>query len=61
MAYKKAIFSYGVKGNNQLSHDKDMIGYKIINLKDNMTQEKFISIENINSNFINITNRGDKL
>ena len=58
---KKAIFSYGVKGTNQLYHDKDMIGYKIINLKDNMTQEKFISIENINSNFINITNRGNKL
>jgi hypothetical protein len=51
----KAIFSFGVKSTNQLYHFKDMLGYKVINLKEGMTQEKFISIENINQNFINNT------
>ena len=53
----KAIFSYGVKSTNQLYHDEDMLGYKIYNLKDGMTKEQFLSIENINANFINITDR----
>lgn len=51
----KAILSYGVKATNQLYHDTDMIGYKVINLKDNMNAEQFLSIENINSNFTNVT------
>ena len=55
----KSIFSYGVKSTNQLYHFDYMMGYKIINLKNNMTQEKFISIENVNQNFINVLNRGD--
>lgn len=53
----KAIFSFGAKGTNQLYHNEDLIGYKIINLKDNMTKEQFISIKNINENFINVTDR----
>jgi hypothetical protein len=36
-----------------------MLGYKLINLKDNMTVEKFLTIENINENFINVIDRGD--
>ena len=55
----KAIFSYGVKSTNQLYHFDYMIGYKVINLKDNMTKETFITIENINENFKNVTDRGD--
>ena len=55
----KAIFSFGVKSTNQLYHFKDQIGYKIINLKDNMTKEEFISIENIKENFKNVTTRGE--
>lgn len=51
----KAIFSYGVKVTNLLYHDTDMIGYKIITLKDNMTKEEFIDIENITNNFKNMT------
>ena len=55
----KAIFSYGVKSTNQLYHYDDMIGYKVIILKDNMTKDEFISIKNVNENFINVTNRGE--
>ena len=55
----KAIFSYGVKSTNQLYHFDYMIGYKVINLKDNMTKETFITIENINENFKNVADRGD--
>ena len=51
----KAVLSFGVKATNQLYHDTDMIGYKIINLKDNMTAESFVSIENINQNISNVT------
>lgn len=51
----KAILSYGVKATNQLYHEKDKIGYKEITLKDNLTTEEFISIENIKENFKNIT------
>lgn len=54
----KAIFSYGVKSTNQLYHFDDMIGYKVFNLKDNMSKEEFISIENIKQNFKNVTDRG---
>ena len=35
--------------------EKDKIGYKEITLKDNLTTEEFISIENIKENFKNIT------
>ena len=55
----KAIFSYGVKSTNQLYHYDDMIGYKVITLKDNISKEEFLSIENINQNFKNVTNRGE--
>ena len=55
----KAIFSYGVKSTNQLYHFDDMIGYKLINLKDNMSKEEFVSIKNINENFTNVTTRGE--
>lgn len=55
----KAIFSYGVKSTDQIYHNDDMLGYKLINLRDNMTVEKFITIENINENFINVIDRGD--
>ncbi len=51
----KAIFSYGVKATNQLYHDTDMIGYKTVTLKDNMTKEEFVSIENIKESFLNVT------
>ena len=51
----KAILSYGVKSTNQLYHERDRIGYKEITLKDNLTKEEFISIDNIKENFKNIT------
>ena len=54
----KAIFSYGVKSTDQIYHDDDILGYKLIKLKDNMTNESFIDIANINENFINVTERG---
>ena len=53
----KAIFSFGVKSTDQLYHSQDLIGYKTIILKDNMTKEEFISIDYINENFTNVTNR----
>ena len=52
---KKAIFSYGVKSTNQLYHEKDMIGYKTITLKGDMTLEEFLTFENISENFYNFT------
>ena len=55
----KAIFSYGVKSTNQLYHDIEMIGYKIINLKEGMTMESFIDVNNIHTNFKNVIDRGD--
>lgn len=55
----KAIFSYGVKSTNQLYHELDMVGYKLINLKEEMDVDTFLSIDNINQNIINVTNRGD--
>ena len=54
----KAIFSYGVKSTDQIYHDDDMLGYKLINLKDNMTNETFLDINYINENFINVIDRG---
>lgn len=56
----KAIFSFGVKSTNQLYHSEDLLGYKVYNLKDDMTKEEFVSIENLNANFISVTNRGEK-
>ena len=56
----KAIFSYGVKSTNQLYHFEDMLGYKVINLKANMTAQEFLSIDNIRQNFINNTNGSDQ-
>jgi hypothetical protein len=53
-----SIFSNGVKSTNQLYHYEDMLGYKLINLKEGMSKEEFLSIENINANFINVTDRG---
>ena len=55
----KAIFSYGVKSTNQLYHEDVIMGYKLINLKDNMTNESFLSIDYIKENFINVIDRGD--
>ena len=54
----KAIFSYGVKSTDGIYHDDDMLGYKLINLKDNMTNEEFVSMKNIKENFINYIDRG---
>lgn len=54
----KAIFSYGVKSTDGIYHADDMLGYKLINLKDNMTVESFITIENIRENFINYIDKG---
>jgi predicted MPP superfamily phosphohydrolase len=51
----KAIMSYGVKATNQLYHDTDMIGYKLVTLKDNMSKEDFVSMSNLESNFKNVT------
>lgn len=55
----KAIFSFGVKSTNQLYHDTDMIGYKLITLRDGMSQAEFLSIENINENFENVIDGGE--
>ena len=52
--YNDTILSYGVKSTNQLYHDKDMIGYKTITLRD-ITVSEFVSIENISENFKNYT------
>ena len=54
----KGILSYGVKSTDQLYHDADILGYKMIILKDNTTIEEFITIEYINQNFINVIDRG---
>jgi hypothetical protein len=55
---EKAIFSYGVKSTDILYHDDDMIGYKLINLKDGVTEEEFLSVNYINENFKNVLDRG---
>ncbi len=51
---ERAIFSYGVKSTNQLYHDKDMIGYKTVTLRD-VSPTDFVSMENISANFKNVT------
>lgn len=50
----RAILSFGVKGTNQLYHDKEMIGYKTITLR-NISKSEFVSAENIKENFKNFT------
>ena len=53
-AAERAILSYGVKSTNQLYHDTDMMGYKTVTLRD-VSLEDFLTIENINANFKNVT------
>jgi hypothetical protein len=36
-----------------------MIGYKLITLRDGMSQAEFLSIENINENFENVIDGGE--
>ena len=50
----KSILSYGVKATNQLYHNTEMIGYKVINLKD-VAESEFVSYDYIKENFENIT------
>ena len=50
----RAILSFGVKGTNQLYHDKEMIGYKTITLRD-ISAAEFVSAENIKQCFKNYT------
>lgn len=54
---KKAIFSYGVKSTDQIYHSDDQIGYKVINLKNDVTVDQFLSIDYINNNYINVLDR----
>ena len=49
-----SLFSYGVKSTDQLYHDDDMLGYKVITLSADLTAEEFLSIENVRENFNNI-------
>lgn len=53
-AAERAIFSYGVKTTNQLYHDKNMMGYKAVTLRD-LTVEEFLSMDNVRANFKNVT------
>lgn len=53
----KALFSYGVKSTTMIYHDADMIGYKLINLKD-VTPETFLTADYINQNIINKVDNG---
>lgn len=55
-----ALFSYGVKSSNQLYHNDDQIGYKLITLKDGITKNDFLSMEYINNNIVNVLDRGDE-
>ena len=55
---EKALFSYGVKSTEMIYHDDNMIGYKLINLKDGITEEEFLSVDYINNNIINVLDRG---
>ena len=50
----KSVFSYGVKANNQLYHDTEIIGYKTITLKD-VGSKEFVSEGYVKENFINVT------
>lgn len=54
-----AIFSYGVKSTDQVYHDKDMLGYKTVTLKD-LTPKEFVTIENINDCFENVRTGAEK-
>lgn len=55
---EKAIFSYGVKSTDLIYNDENMVGYKLINLKDGITEEEFLSVNYINGNITNVTDRG---
>ena len=50
----KALFSYGVKSSNQLYHYDEIIGYKTITLKENITKEQFLTMEYVNENIVNV-------
>ena len=50
----RVLLSYGVKSTNQLYHNTDLMGYKVIMLRD-ITAEEFVSMENIESNIVNVT------
>lgn len=52
------LFSYGVKSTNQLYHDDDKIGYKTINLKDNITKDEFLNMTYVSENIKNVITRG---
>lgn len=54
----KALFSYGVKSTNQLYHDIDQIGYKLINLKKNITKDEFLDMTYIKDNILNVLDKG---
>lgn len=54
----KALFSYGVKSSNQLYHSDDAIGYKLINLKEDITKDEFLSMEYVSNNIINVIDKG---
>lgn len=51
---ERALLSFGVKGTNQLYHDKSMIGYKTITLRD-VSAEEFVNAKNVKDNFKNFT------
>ncbi len=51
---ERAILSYGVKSTNQLYHDKNMMGYKTVTLRD-LTVAEFLTAENIHENYNNFT------
>lgn len=57
IVYDNSIFSYGVKSTNQLYHDDNIIGYKLITLKDNVSKEDFININYVKENFKNVIDR----
>ena len=54
-----SLLSYGVKSTNQLYHDEETIGYKLINLKKDMTKDKFLSMDNISNNISNVRGKGE--
>lgn len=55
---EKAIFSYGVKSTTMIYHDKVMLGYKLVNLKDNVTPEEFLSMDYVRANFTDVLDAG---
>jgi hypothetical protein len=52
------LLSYGVKSTNQLYHDDEMVGYKLINLKDNISKSEFLSMNYISNNIFNVIRGG---